>query len=455
MSRLWDSGAGLPLDEAVLELTVSDDPELDRELLPYDCLASAAHARMLERIGLLDAQDLGRLIASLGDAYALARDRRFPITREQEDGHTALEAFLVEKTGEAGRRIHTGRSRNDQVIAALRLLVRERLGVVAASSLTVAESLIHRGSQHRATLMPGYTHTRQAMPSTVSHLLWATAEGLLRDQDCLLPALAWADRGALGSASGYGVPLPLDRVGCALDLGLSDLDHNALFVQNTRGKLEALVLFGLHQLALTLARLASDLIWFSSEAFGFFRLPTGLTTGSSIMPQKRNPDGLELVRALPAGLLARYIEATAVLQGLGSGYHRDLQTTKGPLLWGLHRMAAALTVMDRVVTGLVVDQGACQRALDPAILATDQALALVRDGKPFREAYRTVKQGHAPAVPLEAVLGLREHAGAPGQDEAPRLLALLHAARERLSTRPSMAAMEKLLTHPGSASPPL
>jgi len=437
--RLWETSA-TPVDAAILAFTAGDDPRLDLELVPFDCLASAAHAEMLAAIGLLPADDLSALKAALREAYAKASTGRFEIRPEQEDAHTALEEFLTARCGEAGRRIHTGRSRNDQVIAALRLLARERLLEVADLVLELADGLAALAHTHHRTPMPGFTHTRRAMPSTAGHLLASAAEGLLRDLEALEPALQAASRGALGSAAGYGVPLPLDRELTARLLGCDTVDQNTIHVQNTRGRLESQVLFGLHQLALTLGRLATDLVWLSSEGFGFFKLPVELTTGSSIMPQKRNPDVFELVRALPAALLARYVEVTSTLHGLPAGYQRDLQRTKGPLLAGLAQVRSGLQVMTAAAARLAVDEAACRAACTPELLATDAALARVVAGTPFRDAYRAAKTEAASpepgrgasAIDLDAALAARTHLGAPGTDPLPGLRALAEAARARL-----------------------
>jgi argininosuccinate lyase len=233
------------------------------------------------------------------------------------------------------------------------------------------------------------------------------------------------------------VPLPLDRALTARLLGLDGVDANTLHVQNTRGRLEGLALFGLHQLSLTLGRLAADLVTFSSEAHGFFRLPVELTTGSSIMPQKRNPDVFELIRTVPAALLARYVEVSGVLHGLPAGYHRDLQRTKGPLLTGLAHVRTALRVMAVAAERLEIDEAACRAACTPEILATDAALAQVAEGVPFRDAYRVAKARPEPdrgpaAIDLDAALAVRSHEGAPGTDPLPGLAALAAGCRERL-----------------------
>jgi argininosuccinate lyase len=429
--RLWDA-AGTSPDAAILAFTVGDDPQLDLELVAYDCLASAAHAEALASAELLTAGELAGLRAGLAEARQMALAGRFEILAEQEDGHTALEAFLTEKLGEAGKKIHTGRSRNDQVMAALRLLVRDRLLGLADRLAAVVGAALARGSQHRSTPMPGYTHTRQAMPSSVGQWFFAVAEDLLRDLELLPAVLAQANRSVLGAASGYGVPLPLDREAVANRLGLDGLELNTLHAQNSRGRLEAVVLFALHQLAITLGRAATDLIGFSSEAYRFVRLPEALTTGSSIMPQKRNPDVLELVRTLAPAMQARYVEVTGVLHGLGAGYHRDLQRTKGPLLRGLAESRAALAAVQLCVEQLEVDTDCCRAALTPDIFATDRVYSRVRDGAAFRDAYREVKGSPAEALDPDDTLAARTHAGAPGSDQAPALGKQLERTLEAL-----------------------
>jgi argininosuccinate lyase len=442
--RLWDA-AGTSVDGAILAFTVGDDPVLDLELLPFDCIGSAAHAQMLAEIGVLSPDERDGLLGALRAALYKAEAGDVEILPEQEDCHTALEGFLTAAVGEAGRKIHTGRSRNDQVIAALRLLVRERLLDLATRQVGLIEVLLQQGARHRSVVMPGYTHTRQAMPSTVGQLLFGAAEGAIRDLECFRTPLAQASRAALGSASGYGVPLPLDRERAATLLGCDGIDLNTIHVQNSRGRLEASTLFVLHQVTLTLSRLASDLLWFSSEAFGFFSLPDALTTGSSIMPNKRNPDVLELVRALPASMLARYTEVCAVLHGLPAGYHRDLQRTKRPLLRGLAEARAAISVMQLAVEQLRVHPERCLAAMSDGIYATDRAYDEVRKGVAFRDAYRRAKDKDTQRMDPQVALGHRAHLGAPGTDQVPDLREALADARSALVPFAQGAAQARLL----------
>jgi argininosuccinate lyase len=437
---LWQDQAA-PLDSAVLEFTVGEDPVLDLELLPFDCVASAAHAQMLCEIGVLGADELVALRQALVHIERRARAREIAITPEQEDCHTALEALLIEAAGESGRRIHTGRSRNDQVIMALRLLVRERLVGLGQRALAVVGILAELGRAHHRVVMPGFTHTRLAMPSTAGQLFACAGQGLCRSLETWLPALALANRSALGSASGFGVPLGLDRERVAELLALDGVDENTLWVQNSRGQLEAAVLFGLHQTALSVGRLATDLIWYSAEAYGFFGLPEALTTGSSIMPQKRNPDLLELMRAVPAAMLGRYVSVCGTLHGLVSGYHRDLQRTKSPLLGGLREIEAVLNLLAHTLSQISVDAERCSAAVTPELCATDLVYAKVKAGVPFREAYHQVKKAPLVALSSAAILAGRTHLGAPGTDPYPGLMA--EVARLDAAWAPYAKAVER------------
>ena len=415
MTKLWDRGVGL--DARVESFTVGRDPELDRRLLPYDALASAAHAKMLGSIGILESADVEAL---LGELSAIARESRagtFTISTADEDGHTAIENRLTDRLGDVGRRIHTGRSRNDQVIAALRLWGREAVLTQVEGALTVARRLEELAEEHRETALPGYTHTRQAMPSTLGFLFAAHSESLVDGTAWLVTAFRHLDRCPLGSASGYGVALPLDRAMVSELLGFERLQINALAVQNDRGKTEALALAAAGGVATDLARLAADLILFSSEELGFVSLSENVTTGSSIMPQKRNPDALELVRAGSARLRARQLQASEILGGLTSGYHRDLQLTKEPFLEGMEELTAMLATLLPVLDGLEVDRERSRAAIERATAATDALYGRVAEGEPFRTAYKAVAADPGAAVAGEPAESWRDRSylGTPAQ----------------------------------------
>ena len=310
MSRLWDRGG--TLDEAVLRLTVGRDPELDLELVPWDCLASIAHAEMLAGIGVLSETELAGLTGELQAIAGEAGAGTFRIETAEEDGHTAIENRLTQRLGEAGEKIHTGRSRNDQVLAALRLWGRATVLQQTAGTLAVAERLLELAAEHGETSLPGYTHTRQAMPTTLGHHFAAWAEGLLDDLPWLEAAFGHLDRSPLGAASGFGTALPIDRHRVAERLAFARLQVNTVAVQNDRGKTEYLALGAAAATATDLGRLAADLIRYSSDELGFLELPTDVTTGSSLMPQKKNPDVLELIRAGAARLRSHQSEVGSV-----------------------------------------------------------------------------------------------------------------------------------------------
>ena len=438
MSRLWERGEAV--DERVARFTAGRDPEVDLALVPFDALASAAHATMLAEIGVLPAAELPAVKRELAAIAGEARAGRFVIDPADEDGHTAIENRLVDRLGDVGRRIHTGRSRNDQVLAALRLFAREALVAVLGETLATAELLADLAERHREVSVAGYTHARQAVPSTLGFLFAAHAEGLADAVPWLQTAFAHADRSPLGSAAGYGVPLPLDRPRVAELLGFARPQGNTLAVQNDRGKSEWLVLGAALTPVLDAARLAADLIWFAGDELGYVRLAPAVTTGSSIMPQKRNPDVLELIRAGAARLRSRHAEIAAVFGPLTSGYHRDLQLTKEPFLEGMRAAADLVAALQPVLATLTVDAERCRAAMTRAIGATDEVFRRVAAGEPFRDAYRAVAADPAGAVtgdPTES-WRLRTHLGAPGAlDLAPlrRDLAAARAWRDETAAR--------------------
>jgi argininosuccinate lyase len=373
---------------------VGDDYLLDGQLAIADCVASIAHAEMLHRVGLLAATELAELRQALGIALAQAEAGEFSITAADEDVHTALERFLSSQTP-AGAKIHTGRSRNDQVMAALRLFGREALLAVQVETLALATALTTLAAEHPTTIMAGRTHLQPAMPSTLALWAQAFAEELLDDLLLLDTAYRLTNRSPLGSAASYGVPLPLDRQFVATALGFDSVHHNVLAASNARGKLESVTLDALEQMATTLARLSQDLILFSLAEIGYFTLPKELCTGSSIMPQKRNPDALELVRAKTATLAGYAVAVKSIVRSLPSGYSRDLQETKRPYLAGLTSAVLMARVMTVSIARLEVNEAALLRSISAPLMATDRVFDLVRSGAAFRDAYRRVAEDFA------------------------------------------------------------
>ncbi|HVT58809.1 MAG TPA: argininosuccinate lyase [Thermoanaerobaculia bacterium] len=390
MTRLWDLGE--PLDERVLRYTAGEDHRLDDRLVPYDAEASIAHARMLHACGLLAEAELDAIRGGLAALAAEHAAGAWRVRLEDEDAHTALESRLTERIGEAGARLHLGRSRNDQVLAAVRLFMRDATAALQAGAKAVAAALDELAGREAATPLPGYTHLQQAMPSSVP--LWAggfAAE--LRDDAAGLAAVARrSELNPLGSAAGYGVPLlPIDREATRQSLGFAATQEPVTAVQLSRGKAEAQLLFEIVLTLQDLGRLATDLVLFSTREFAFVALPPAMTTGSSIMPQKRNPDVFELVRGRGATALACLLEVLAVTAKLPSGYHRDLQLIKAPLFRGVDLGIDSLGVMAAALPELRFRRDNIR--LDPSLGATEEAYRLVlEEGIPFRQAYRRVAE---------------------------------------------------------------
>jgi argininosuccinate lyase len=388
MTRLWDKGE--PLDERILRYTAGEDFRLDARLVPYDVRASIAHARMLAQQNLLEASDFEAISAGL---RALAEEHAagaWSIELGDEDVHSALERRLTERIGEAGGRIHLGRSRNDQVLAALRLYLREEAERLATCAEDVADALQALAADQGEIALPGYTHMQPAMPSSVA--LWAGgfAAELRDDAEGLRAARRRADLNPLGSAAGYGVPnLPLDREVTRAELGFSRNHEPVTAVQLSRGKAEATLVFEIALLLGDLGRLASDLLLFYTREFAYVALPQAMTTGSSIMPQKRNPDVLELVRGAEAIATGALVETLGITAKLTSGYHRDLQRLKAPLFRSIDLARDTSAIMAHTLRGVRFRPD--NITLGEELYAAEQANALVREeGLPFRDAYRRV-----------------------------------------------------------------
>jgi argininosuccinate lyase len=385
---LWGSGEGLA--RGLLEHTAGDDRPWDARLLRWDVLGSLGHIEGLRASGLLGAREHARLRRELRRALAAVDAGRLALRDDQEDVHTAVEAWLTRRLPGIGERLHTGRSRNDQVACDLRLYLKDRLLGLHGSALDLTDALLGFARRYRRVLWPGYTHQRRAMPSSVGLWAGAYAEGVLDTLESVGAVWVVLDRSPLGSAAGYGVPLPLRREAAARALGFGGLDRNVATVQAGRGKLEAAVLFWCAQLGHDLARLAQDVVLYSSEEFGYLVLPAELATGSSIMPQKRNPDLFELTRGRAAALEGDLAAVLHLRGKLTSGYHRDFQLLKEPVMRGLDRAAAILAAMAEAVPRLGVDGKRCAAALAGGTLATDEVMRRVELGTPFRTAYREV-----------------------------------------------------------------
>jgi argininosuccinate lyase len=388
VTRLWDKGGSL--DGHVLEYTAGDDYLLDNRLVPYDIRASIAHAEMLGAAGLLSDQDTSLIREALQAIGAEHAEGRWRVTLEQEDCQTAIENLLTARIGATGGRLHAGRSRNDQVLAALRLYMSDAARALEDGAIAVAEALDALAARDGAIALPGYTHMQQAMPSSVA--LWAGgyASEIRDDAEGLEQAQRRISKNPLGSAAGFGTPnLQLDREDTRRRLKFAEVHEPVTAVQLSRGKAEAQLLFEITLLTQDIGRLAADLTLFYTQEYRFVSLPQDFTTGSSIMPQKRNPDVFELMRGRSAVAQAALNEVLAITQKLNSGYHRDLQLIKPPLFRGIDSCQQTLQILPAALQG--VRFLAENIRLDPAVHAAAAANALVtEEGIPFREAYRRI-----------------------------------------------------------------
>ncbi|MBI2548759.1 argininosuccinate lyase [Candidatus Woesearchaeota archaeon] len=386
--KLWDKG--IAVDKEIEAYTVGNDPAMDLVLLPYDIQASIAHARMLVSSGFLTKEESKKLVQGLQEILALHKQGKFVITTADEDGHTAIEKYLTEKYGEVGKKIHTARSRNDQSLVMVRLYMKEQLGETATLVQQLCTALIHFAKKNKGVPMPGYTHMQRAMPSSVS--LWTSAyvDALTDDLSQIKQTMTLIDQNPLGSAAGYGVPVTIDRGLTTKELGFAKIQENPIYCGMSRGKFEANVLNTLSQVMADLNKLATDLILFSTKEFGFFVLPANYCTGSSIMPQKKNPDVLELMRANYHVVVGYEIQVKGIIGNVMSGYQRDLQLTKEPVIRGFTLVLSSLSIAAKVVQGLGVQEKHLKEAMSAELYATEKAYALVKKGMSFREAYKEV-----------------------------------------------------------------
>jgi len=431
-TTLWLAGASL--DRQMLDYTAAEDRLWDARLIAWDILGSLGHIEGLRASRLLSQGEYQKLRAGLRLALAQVNKGLLAVGPEHEDVHTAVEDWLTQQVGPVGERLHTGRSRNDQVACDLRLYLKDRLLLLSAEALDLVESLLIFARKHQRDLWPGYTHTRRAMPSSAG--LWAAAfaEGILDTVEAMPAVWSQVDRSPLGSAAGYGVPLPLKREVAARALGFRTVEHNVAQVQNGRGKLEAAALFWCVQIAHELAKLSTDIIHFSADEFGFLILPADLATGSSIMPHKRNPDLFELTRSRAAALEADLVTVLQIKGKLGSGYHRDFQLLKEPLMRGVDRLEGMLSMMTVAVPRLGVDAAVGRDILRGGPLATDEVMRRVERGSAFRSAYREVaaaiREGDFWREPAtREIIARRQSTGSLGNLGLPAARARLRACR--------------------------
>lgn len=405
------------IDKDVLAFTAGKDVELDINLIQADCIGTAAHVTMLSKMkpAILTAAERAKVIRELRTIIAQADEGKFKIRLADQDVHLAVERTLTEKLGDLGKKIHTCRSRNDQVAVDLRLYTREEILSTLEEAAALISALLAFAKKNEKVPMVGRTHMQPGMPSSVG--LWAAAhaESLLDDCALLVGAYELNDQCPLGSAASYGVPLPIDRELTADLLAFSRPAHTVLYANNSRGKIESVVLSAMSQVMLSLSRFAQDLMLFTMPEFGYFTLPDELTTGSSIMPQKKNPDVIELVRARASRIKACELAVYDLIKGSPGGYNRDLQDAKEPFMEGIAMTRACLRVLSPFVKAIQVNRKALLAGFTPDVFATDRALELVAQGMPFRDAYNHVKENldELEQIDPAKAIAAKTHLGAP------------------------------------------
>lgn len=414
MSQLWNKGYNI--NQEILRFTVGNDYALDQLMIPYDIYGSIAHGAMLKKIGILTPAEFKHLHSTLKQLLKIWQAGKFQVQPQDEDGHTAIENYLVQRLGDLGKKIHTGRSRNDQVVTMTRLYVKDTLLRHYQYTLDVIGKLLQLAKRYEFLPMPGYTHMQRAMPMSAGMWFDQYAEALLDDLKLLETAYAMNNMNPLGSAAGFGVNLNIDRAYTTKLLGFGRIQNNTVYVSYTRGKVEAAVLFALNQLMGTFAKFSNDILMFSMSETGYVELPGEFCTGSSIMPQKRNGDVFELTRG-KAKVMLGYLISTIELQNtLLSGYNRDTQLTKDLLVNGLTLYDNTVKVMLTVAGGLHMNREKCLAACSAEIFATDYALDLVKQGVPFRDAYRQVAASvdSLQRIDPEKNIRSKRHLGATG-----------------------------------------
>ncbi len=388
MTKLWDTG-NTKLHPLVEKYTVGNDYLLDKELIKYDLKASIAHVSMLKKIGLLSNNEAEQLIKGLKEISKLISNGNFAITQQDEDGHTAIENYLTKSLGEVGKKIQTGRSRNDQILVTMRLYLKEHTGLIKKEVKNLTSIIDKLAEENNNVPMPGYTHTQKAMETTVGTWLDSFAAALKDSLNILDAQSKIINQNPLGSVSGFGEKaLKLDRAETTKLLGFDKTQDNPIYCARSRGAFELGVLDALGQVMLNLGSLANDLVWFTAQEFSYFDLPPSFKTGSSAMPQKQNFDVLEIARANVATYFGYRHQLEGLIQKLLSGYNRDLQLTKEPTLRGIEIAKDTAGIMTLVMQNLIVNQENLKKACTAELQATEEAYKLVKGGLSFREAYK-------------------------------------------------------------------
>lgn len=386
--KLWEKG--IPVNEAIEKFTVGNDREMDLYLAKYDVLGSMAHVTMLESVGLIKKDELPVLLEGLKKLYRIAEKNELLIEEGVEDIHSQVEFLLTKQLGDLGKKIHSGRSRNDQVLLDLKLFTRDAIKNIVESSSQLIEILLQKAEENKEVLMPGYTHLQIAMPSSFGLWFSAYAESMIDDLELLLAAYKITNQNPLGSAAGYGSSFPLNRALTTELLGFSKMNYNVVYAQMGRGKVEKIVSFALANLSSTLGKLAYDVCLFMSQNFGFIELPAEFTTGSSIMPHKKNPDVFELIRAHCNKVQGVPSQITNIINNLPSGYFRDLQIVKEIFLPTFGDVANCIEIAALAIGNIKVNRDILNDKKYDYLFSVEEVNKLVLEGIPFREAYRQI-----------------------------------------------------------------
>jgi len=390
-NKLWQTSNSGGLNPQVEAYTVGQDVQDDQFLLGYDIRASQAHAKMLQSIDIINEDELQQLLAALDNLFAEWRDGNFTIRPNQEDGHTAIEQYLVEQVGDAGKKIHTGRSRNDQVLVMMRLYLKEQLRTSIELTRSVANAFSEAAKQAGSTPMPGYTHMQKAMPTTVAMWLMSYADAFGDSQAILIAALEMIDQNPLGSAAGFGISIDIDRQLTTTELGFKKVQENPMYCGLSRGFFDMIAVQGLNPLMVLAGKFAHDMLLFTTQEFDLVSLPDSFTTGSSIMPHKRNYDVFEVMRGR-ANIFGSYgSQLQALSSGIGSGFQRDLQLTKHITLTAFAEAVATLEVLALAVSELQFNEDKLQASITEEMHSVSKINELVGQGMPFRDAYQQVK----------------------------------------------------------------
>lgn len=441
--KLWDKG--ISVNKLIEEFTVGQDRELDLYLAKFDILGSMAHTKMLQSIGLLEQDELDQLLQEMKAIYQLAENGEFTIEEGVEDVHSQVEALLTEKLGDVGKKIHSGRSRNDQVLLDLKLYARDEIRQLVEASQELFATLIAKADKHKEQLMPGYTHLQVAMPSSFGLWFSAYAESLVDDLTLLQAAFKITNQNPLGSAAGYGSSFPLNRELTTELLGFDSMNYNVVYAQMGRGKMEKTVAFAISSIAATLSKLAFDTCLFMSQNFGFIGLPDELTTGSSIMPHKKNPDVFELIRSHCNKLQALPNQITLMINNLPSGYFRDLQIIKEVFLPAFQELMSCIKIANFAISEMTIKENILEDDRYQYLFSVEDVNRLVQEGTPFRDAYiqigKQIQQGEY--TPTKQVA--HTHAGSIGNLCLPEIQQKMEQIINSFNFKKMDSAIKKLL----------